>query len=60
MSKTKPGHLQSRYEVISQKDDEDILIPIPPVLLTQLGWKEGDEVSFALDDRGRYIIQLLK
>ena len=59
MSKTKPGHGNTRYEVITQEDPEsgDLLLPIPQVLLDQLGWKEGDEIDFGLDEQGHYILQ---
>lgn len=46
-----------RYEVISQEDGDDILLPIPQVLLDQMGWKEGDTIDFALDEEGRYILK---
>jgi hypothetical protein len=46
-----------RYEVISQDDGDDILLPIPQVLLDQMGWKEGDTIDFALDEEGRYILK---
>jgi hypothetical protein len=46
-----------RYEVISQDDGDDILLPIPQVLLDQMGWKEGDIIDFALDEEGRYILK---
>lgn len=48
-----------RYEVITQTDpsSDDILIPIPPALLAQLGWKEGDSVYIGLDDTGRYVLK---
>ena len=48
----------TRYEVISQADNEDVLIPIPPELLTQLGWREGDKIEFCTDDSGNYILKL--
>jgi hypothetical protein len=49
----------SRYEVITQEDPEtgDLILPIPRELLDNLGWIEGDEISFGLDDKGRYILQ---
>ena len=55
MSKTD----NKRYEVITQKDEEtgDILLPIPPHLLEQLGWKEGDDIEFGLDAQGRYLLK---
>ena len=45
------------YSVITQEDENgEILLPVPPVLLEQLGWVEGDEISFDIDDKGRYIL----
>lgn len=48
-----------RYEIITQEDAEtgDILVPLPPQLLEELDWKEGDIVDFSLDDQNRYIIK---
>ena len=48
-----------RYEVITQEDPDsgDVLLPIPPILLAEMGWKEGDDVEFNLDDIGRLIIK---
>ena len=56
---TKKSKDQVRYEVIVQEvpDSDDLILPIPPVLLEQLGWKEGDEVDFAIDDKGRWFIK---
>ena len=54
-----PGKDLVRYEVITQEDEVtgDLLLPIPPQLLAQLGWSEGDEIEFAVDDTGRYILK---
>jgi bifunctional DNA-binding transcriptional regulator/antitoxin component of YhaV-PrlF toxin-antitoxin module len=48
------------YEVIVQDagdDSGDVLLPIPTELLSKLGWHEGDNVDFSLDDRGRIILK---
>lgn len=47
-----------RFEVIIQEDQStgDLLIPLPPMLLEQLGWKEGDEIDFGLDDQGKFVL----
>jgi bifunctional DNA-binding transcriptional regulator/antitoxin component of YhaV-PrlF toxin-antitoxin module len=46
------------YEVIAQEaDDGDILIPIPPLLLSELGWKENDVIEISIDEHGRYIFK---
>jgi hypothetical protein len=56
---SKPGQNNNRYEVIVQEDPEtgDLLMPIPPVLLKQMGWKEGDDIEFVLDETGNYILK---
>lgn len=56
---TKPGQDNKRYEVITQEDPDtgDLIIPIPPILLEQLGWSEGDEIEFAVDDKGHYVLK---
>jgi hypothetical protein len=58
MAKKNLGSELKRYEVITQEDTEtgDVLLPIPPGLLAQLGWKEGDNIEFGLDAQGRYIL----
>lgn len=56
-----PAHQDMRYEVITQEDPEtgDLLIPMPPQLLKQMGWKEGDQLDFQLDDNGKIIVKKL-
>jgi hypothetical protein len=56
---SKPGQDQTRYEVITQEDEVtgDLLLPIPPQLLAQLGWSEGDEIEFAINEEGKYILK---
>lgn len=56
---TKPGKDLIRYEVITHEDKEtgDLLLPIPPQLLAQLGWREGDEIEFAIGEDGKYILK---
>jgi hypothetical protein len=46
------------YEVIVQEDPEtgDLILPLPPELLREMGWGEGDELKFDLDSQGRWII----
>ena len=54
-----PGNNDTRYEVITQEDPDsgDLLLPIPQPLLAQMGWKEGDELLFDIDDTGAVIIR---
>ena len=61
MSKKNPAQSYDRYEVITQEDPVtgDMLIPIPPQLLKELGWKEGDDVDFSIDEKGRIILKKL-
>lgn len=46
------------YEVLLQEDPEtgELILPIPPELMKQMGWREGDDLSFDQDDQGRWII----
>ena len=48
-----------RYEVITQEDPDtgDLMLPIPQKLLDELGWREGDEIEFAIDEKGKYILK---
>ena len=48
-----------RYEVITQEDPDtgDLMLPIPQKLLDELGWREGDEIEFAIDKKGNYILK---
>jgi hypothetical protein len=54
-----PGKDKIRYEVITQEDPEsgDVLLPIPPQLLEQLGWREGDDVEIGIDPQGNIILK---
>ena len=59
MSKKNPAHRYDSFEVITQEDPEtgDMLIPLPPQLLKDLGWKEGDDIDFTIDDKGRIVLK---
>jgi len=50
---------KARYEVITQEDPDtgDLIIPLPPELLTELGWKEGDDIQFDVGTDGRIIVR---
>ena len=57
MTKPNPGQDNVRYEVITQDAGDDLLLPIPQILLDQMGWKEGDTIDFGLDENGHYILK---
>jgi hypothetical protein len=61
MPKKNPAQTNIRYEVITQEDPEtgDLIIPIPPQALEQLGWKEGDEIKFDVGQDGKIYIKKL-
>ena len=61
MAKQNPAKQYQRYEVITQEDPEtgDLLIPMPPQLLAEMGWKEGDQLDFQIDDKGKVIVKKL-
>ena len=48
-----------RYEVITQEDPEtgDLIIPIPLPVLKNLGWKDGDEVTIGVNEKGELFLQ---
>ena len=48
-----------RYEVIVQEDTEsdDLILPIPQPLLDELGWKEGDDIEFQMDENGTWFLK---
>ena len=56
MPKKKTDYIS--YEVITQEDPEtgDLLLPLPEPLLRELDWKEGDNIEFNIDDRGRIVM----
>ena len=58
---SKDTNLEKTYEVITQEDSEtgDLILPIPQPILDALGWKEGTNVDFDIDDKGVvYIIKV--
>jgi hypothetical protein len=45
-----------RYEVITHEADDgsgDLIVPIPPHLLKEMNWKEGDELDIQVGEDGR-------
>lgn len=54
----KPTTPAFSYEVITQTDPEtgDLILPLPPELLAQMGWQEGDALDWNQDDQGRWVI----
>lgn len=59
MPKNNPGAADVRYEVITQEDPDsgDLIIPIPPPILAQMGWKEGDEINIELGPNGEIYLK---
>ena len=59
MPKKNPAQTNIRYEVITQEDPDtgDLIIPIPPQVLAQLGWKEGDEIKFDIGQDGKIYVR---
>lgn len=54
----KPGQDNLRYEVITHSDENgDLILPIPPHLLKQMGWKEGDELDIGVGEDGRIFLK---
>lgn len=46
------------WEVITQEDPEtgEVILPIPPELLSRLGWKEGDQLEWKQAENGAWIL----
>lgn len=59
MPKQKQPDTLTRYEVITQEDPitGDLILPIPQPVLDELGWKEGDEIDFEVDGKGKLYIK---
>lgn len=59
MSKKTKINSDIRYEVITQEDPEtgDLILPIPPEVLKNLGWKEGDNLNFDISKDGTIYIK---
>lgn len=53
--------LNTTYEVITQEDPEtgDLILPIPQPILDALGWKEGDNIDFDIDNTGAIFLRKL-
>lgn len=49
------------WEVITQEDPEtgEVILPIPPELLSRLGWKEGDQLEWKQAENGSWILARL-
>ena len=55
---TTPKEPAKSYQVATHQDKNgDVLLPIPPALLKQLGWTEGDNVEFCAGENGTYILR---
>lgn len=57
MTKKSIADQNRRYEVITQEDPEsgDLILPIPPEVLKELGWNEGDDLLFEIGKDGSTI-----
>jgi hypothetical protein len=62
MSKKRNKDSKVTYEVVTREDKStgDLYLPIPLPLLKQLGWTEGDDIDFKVDNQGRYILSRVK
>lgn len=47
-----------RYEVITCEDSDtgDLILPIPPHLLKEMNWQEGDELSIQIGENGKLVL----
>jgi hypothetical protein len=58
----KPTNPEFQYEVILSEDPDtgELILPIPPQLMAEMGWVEGDTLDFDQDDRGRWVIRKIQ
>ena len=61
MARKNPAKQYHSYEVITHEDPKtgDLILPIPPQVLRDLGWKEGDEIDIQLDENGKIVMKKL-
>ena len=54
-----PSNQHNRYEVITQEDEStgDLIWPIPPILLKQMGWSQGDDIELVVGDDGNLYLK---
>lgn len=47
-----------RYTVTLEEDPQtgDLILPFPPEMLEELGWKEGDVLQWVAQEDGSYMI----
>lgn len=51
-------NLNTRWEVIThENEDGDLILPIPPHVLKQMGWKEGDDIDIGVGEDGRIFLK---
>lgn len=57
--KKDPAKKYHTYEVITHTDPEtgDVIVPFPPQVLAELGWKEGDEIDIQLDENKKIVLK---
>ena len=51
-----PQTKQTHWIIELEEDPEtgDLVMPIPPALLNELGWQVGDTLDWVADDEGGY------
>ena len=54
-----PSNKHNRYEVITQEDEStgDLILPIPPILLKQMGWSQGDDIELVVGADGNLYLK---
>lgn len=56
--KKKPEEQVTTWEVKTHENPEtgEIILPIPPELMSRLGWKEGDQLEWKQEETGAWIL----
>lgn len=48
--------MTSSWTITLEEDGEDLILPFPPDLLEQTGWKEGDVLLWDMKEDGRIVL----
>jgi hypothetical protein len=49
--------MSSSWIVTLEEDDKDLILPLPQVLLNELGWEEGDMLRWKPSDGDKWILE---
>jgi hypothetical protein len=57
MSKKTNEHITFEVALSEDPATGELLLPLPDELLSQVGWKEGDDLEWAVTDSGQIVLK---